>query len=113
MKKKFTMLSVSLTVLMAIFFVIAHYIQAPSRIVILDKDRLISAFVRQLSAHNVSDRLLRLKTNAFRDAMTHSITLYAQKNKALILDKKQALAGGVDISTIIEQDISLRMREMK
>jgi hypothetical protein len=113
MKRKFAMLSVSLTVLMTIFFVIAHYIQTSPRVVILDKDRLISAFVRQLSAHNVSDRLLRLKTNAFRDAMTHSITLYAQKNNVLILDKKQALAGGVDITTIIEQDISLRMREMK
>ena len=84
MKKKLTMLSVSLTVLMATFFVIAYYIQTSPRVVILDKDRLISVFVRQLSAHSVSDRLLRLKTNAFRDAMTHSITLYAQKNKALV-----------------------------
>jgi hypothetical protein len=94
MKKKCAMLSVSLTVLMTIFFIMAHYSQAPLGIVILDKDRLISAFVRQLSTHTVSDRLLRLKTNTFRDAMTHSITFYAQKNKVLVLDKKQVLAGG-------------------
>jgi hypothetical protein len=111
MKATFVSLGVFLTILMVI--VIVHYIQIPSKVVVLDKDCLISAFVRQLSAHNVSDRVLRLKTNAFRDAMMHSITAYSQKNNVLVLDKKQILSGGVDITSVIEQDVSFRMREMK
>lgn len=111
MKATFAGFGVFLMVWMVV--VIAHYSPMPSKVVVLDKDCLISAFVRQLSAHNASDRLLRLKTNAFRDAMLQSMTAYAQNNKALVVDKKQTLAGGVDITPMIEQDISLRMRAMK
>ena len=113
MNKKIAALIVFLIALTAIFWISAFYIRASSVVVILDKERLIATFVGQLSAHNVSDRLLRLKTDAFRDALTKSVTFYAQKNNALVLDKKQALAGGMDITTLIEQDVSLRMRGMK
>lgn len=67
-------------------------------VVTFKPEKLYQPFVLQLSHLNLSDPLIEKKTQEFRQNLNLSLTEYAKKHQVVILDKKQVLAGGKDIS---------------
>ena len=86
------------------------YLASTPQVVTFDQPKLMARFVGQLSAHTLTDDLLREKTDRFSRALNTRLNAYAQTHHVLVLSASQVLAGEHDITPEIEQAIARDMR---
>lgn len=101
-------------VLIAILFVlfVFHILKAqPSNVVTFDKARVVSKFIAELSAHHVSDEVIKQKTVQFGRALKETLNDYATTQHVLVLDKSQVLASNCDKTDDIAARLASAMRD--
>lgn len=94
-----------------IIFMMASMFYLRPKLVTFNPDKLYQPFVLQLSQHQLSDEKIFKKTQEFRKNLNLSLAEYAKKHHVVILEQKQVLAGGQDISNEILRLISKRVQK--
>jgi type-F conjugative transfer system protein TrbI len=79
-------------------------------VVTFNQEVINRQFVNQLSQYNVSDEMIRVKTDAFKKALDEALRDYAAKHHALVMQQKNVMAGGQDVTDAILQLIAARMK---
>ncbi len=86
------------------------YLASTPQVVTFDQPKLMARFVGQLSAHTLTDAMLREKTDQFSRALNTRLNAYAKAHHVLVLSASQVLAGENDITPQIEEAIAYDMR---
>jgi len=81
-----------------------------STVVTFNQDVINRQFVAQLSQYNLSDEMIRAKTDAFKKALDGALRDYAAKHHALVMNEKNVIAGARDATDAILQLIADHMR---
>jgi len=78
----------------------------------MNNDALMSEFVAQISRHKLSDDVLLNKTQTFAQALKDVLANYAANQHVLIMDKKNILSGGEDVTLKIQALVGEKMRRL-
>ena len=100
---------------MFIFFTIYNiaWIVLPPKnihVVVMNNEDLMQQFVRQLSMHTLSDNELKEKTERFTLTLKQVLSDYANTHHVLILDQKNVLSGGENVTLVIADRVAKQMR---
>jgi len=68
------------------------------KVVTFNQDYVLRQFVLQISRSQLSDAVLKQKTDKFSQNLHASLTQYADKHHVMIINQKAVLAGKKDIS---------------
>ena len=79
-------------------------------VVTFNQEVINRKFVAQLSQYNLSDEMIRVKTDAFKKALDGALRDYAAKHHALVMNEKNVIAGARDATDAILQLIADHMR---
>ncbi len=75
-----------------------------------DKERLLSQFIRQLAEVKATELEVEKASKRFHAKLNNVLLNTAQQKKAIILNHKDVLAGGVDITEEVRVKLSHAMR---
>lgn len=78
----------------------------------MNNDALMREFVAQISRHKLSDDVLLNKTQTFAQALKEVLADYAVNEHVLIMDKKNTLSGGEDVTLKIQALVGEKMRRL-
>ncbi|MDP3562612.1 MAG: TrbI F-type domain-containing protein [Legionellaceae bacterium] len=101
-------------VLIAVLFVLSvfHIFKpVPSNVVTFDKARVVSKFIAELSAHHVSDEVIKQKSAQFGRALKETLNNYATTHHVLVMDKSQVLVSNCDRTDDIAARLASAMRD--
>ena len=81
-----------------------------NRVVVFDARALKGDFIRQLALHHANSEQVKRAYLAFNKGLDEVLKGYAASHRAIILDKKSVISGGDDITPVIKDGLSHRMR---
>ncbi|RYX04915.1 type-F conjugative transfer system protein TrbI [Legionella pneumophila] len=79
-------------------------------IVMLDKEEVLSQFIRQLAEAKATESQVEQSTRRFNAELNKVLVDTAQQKKVIILNASDVLAGGVDITDEVRIKLSRAMR---
>ena len=79
-------------------------------IVTLDKEEVLSQFIRQLAEAQATESQVEQSTRRFNAVLNKVLVDTAQQKKVIILRASDVLAGGVDITDEVRINLSRAMR---
>lgn len=98
-------------VLVALGMVCGFYGASPQKsIVMLDKEEVLSQFIRQLAEVKATEFQVEQSTRRFNAELNKVLVDTAQQKKVIILRASDVLAGGVDITDEVRIKLSRAMR---
>ncbi|CZI16951.1 type-F conjugative transfer system protein TrbI [Legionella pneumophila serogroup 1] len=98
-------------VLVVLGMVCGFYSASPQKsIVILDKEEVLSQFIRQLAEAKATESQVEQSTRRFNAVLNKILVDTAQQKKVIILRASDVLAGGVDITDEVRIKLSRAMR---
>lgn len=100
-----------LIVMLVVLSVFHIFKPAPSNVVTFDKARVVSKFIAELSAHHVSDEVIKQKTVQFGRALKEALNDYATTQHVLVIDKSQVLVSNCDRTDEIAAQLASAMRD--
>ena len=83
---------------------------AQKSIVTLDKEEVLSQFIRQLAEAQATESQVEQSTRRFNAVLNKVLVDTAQQKKVIILRASDVLAGGVDITDEVRIKLSRAMR---
>jgi len=95
---------------MATMLSLHYFMPSNTKTVTFNQAALSARFVAQMSQYNLSDETLRLKTDAFSEALRDALQDYAVKHHVLVLNAKNVMAGGLDVTDAVAELVASRMR---
>ncbi|HAU1759002.1 TPA: type-F conjugative transfer system protein TrbI [Legionella pneumophila] len=97
--------------LVVLGMVCVFYGASPQKsIVILDKEEVLSQFIRQLAEAKATEFQVEQSTRRFNAVLNKVLVDTAQQKKVIILRASDVLAGGVDITDEVRIKLSRAMR---
>ncbi|MFO2971160.1 type-F conjugative transfer system protein TrbI [Legionella pneumophila serogroup 10] len=97
--------------LVALGMVCGFYGASPQKsIVMLDKEEVLSQFIRQLAEAKATEFQVEQSTRRFNAELNKVLVDTAQQKKVIILRASDVLAGGVDITDEVRIKLSRAMR---
>jgi conjugal transfer pilin signal peptidase TrbI len=75
-------------------------------VVFFDKEATQGQLIRQLAERRATNEQVAQVIHRFNDALNHALARYGRRHHAIILDKKNVLAGGEDITPEIVNELS-------
>ncbi|KTD47795.1 TrbI F-type domain-containing protein [Legionella quateirensis] len=92
------------------FIVCGLWLKSPKNTVVcFDIQKIQGQFIRQLAAHNASETQVTRSTLQFKSLLQKTLQNYSQKNKIIVLDSKFHLAGGIDVTEAIANELAFAM----
>ncbi|RUR24252.1 TrbI F-type domain-containing protein [Legionella qingyii] len=98
----------------AILFFIGFelYLVSPKiQVVFFDTEAIQAQLIRQLAEHQASDEQVSHTTRQFKNKLQKLLTQYAQQHHVMILNQREILAGGEDITDEIANKLGQAMRK--
>lgn len=96
---------VSLVVNATLSFVVPH-----ASILLLEEQALHGQFIRQLAEIGANEAQIKLATQRFNQSLQTVLDKMSRRKNAVILKKKEALSGGVDVTDEVRIQLSHSMR---
>lgn len=103
------LLGLALTVIVTVLS-LHYFMPSNTKTVTFNQAALSERFVAQMSQYTLSDEALRAKTDAFGEALRDAVQAYAVKHHVLVLNAKNVMAGGLDVTDAVAELVALRMR---
>ncbi|CZH49722.1 conjugal transfer protein TrbI [Legionella pneumophila] len=98
--------------LVGLGMVFSFYGASPQKsIVMLDKEEVLSQFIRQLAEAKATESQVEQSTRRFNAELNKVLVDTAQQKKVIILSASDVLAGGVDITDEVRIKLSRAMRK--
>lgn len=98
--------------LVVLGMVCGFYGASPQKsIVMLDKEEVLSQFIRQLAEAKATEFQVEQSTRRFNAELNKVLVDTAQQKKVIILRASDVLAGGVDITDEVRIKLSRAMRK--
>ena len=88
-----------------------YFKPGPTNVVTFDKTRVVSKFIAELSAHHVSNEVIKKKTIQFGRALKETLNDYATTQHVLVIDKSQVLVSNCDRTDDIAARLASAMRD--
>ncbi|HHT0594809.1 TPA: TrbI F-type domain-containing protein [Legionella anisa] len=82
-----------------------------TKVVLFDTEAIQGQLIRQLAEHQANDEQVSHTTRQFKNKLQKLLTQYAKQHHAMILDQREVLAGGDDITDEIANKLSQAMRK--
>lgn len=95
----------------ALSLVATFYVNSSQQsIVFFDKEVVQGQFIRQLAELKASESQVEQSTKTFNATLNKVLVATAKQKKAVILNKKEVLAGGVDVTDEVLLNVGRAMR---
>ncbi|RUR14093.1 TrbI F-type domain-containing protein [Legionella sp. km772] len=99
-------LSAALLVVAGLFY----WMTPKTQIAFFDKEAVQGQFIRQLAEIKATESQVEQSTRRFNEVLNKVLVATAKQKKAVILNKKDVLVGGIDITDEIRLNLSQAMR---
>ncbi|HHS8465256.1 TPA: TrbI F-type domain-containing protein [Legionella pneumophila] len=100
-------LSAALLVVAGLFY----WMTSKTQIAFFDKEAVQGQFIRQLAEIKATESQVEQSTRRFNEVLNKVLVSTAKQKKAVILNKKDVLVGGIDITDEIRLSLSQAMRD--
>ncbi|WP_131783639.1 TrbI F-type domain-containing protein [Legionella gresilensis] len=102
-----------LAALFLTFWVAFYVLNSTSyqRIVFFDKNATEGQFIRQLAEREATEKQVEIATHRFKASLNLVLTQFAKRHRVVILDQRNTLAGGEDVTRAIVNELSEFMRK--
>lgn len=108
MKKPYIVLCfvlIQIILVSLVFFVV----QKPV-VVTFDATRVRGLFIRQLANQPLTEAQIKKVSLRYKQQLEKTLSTYSANHQVVIVDSKQVLAGGVDVTDRLMQELSLSMK---
>ena len=107
---KSIVLSSSLSAASCVIAGLLYWMTPQSEIAFFDKEAVQGQFIRQLAEIKATESQVEQSTRRFNEVLNKVLVATAKQKKAVILNKKDVLVGGIDITDEIRLNLSQAMR---
>lgn len=93
------------------FLLVMAFKPSKSEVVVFDSEAIKGQLIRQLAELHASDEQVRRATEQFKNKLHQVLTRYANRHQVMVVDASMRLAGGLDATQDIANELSRLMRE--
>lgn len=109
-RKKFSVWAMSFVLLISTVYAVLHALSSP-HIVTYDSQHTIHLFSEQMATRPLSEEQREALSKRFSQVLAKTLHDYAKGHQAIIVKPTLIIAGGQDITSDIEHQLSTNMKE--